>query len=164
MLSIPFTADVPLKADLYSCNGAEGPWHGSISVGGAAGPILKLAGDLAGYDGPTTGPDITVPANFSLNPQTAQLQTFTFGDKYGLVVQLDEAAVDAGLQTRSGTGTVAERMQRIGWASWTIGGQDVRVVAGLIGGFLSRSLDLPVEAVPGDLRCSGTAIYQNEFD
>jgi hypothetical protein len=55
-------------------------------------------------------------------------------------------------------------MQRIGWASWTIGGQDVRVVAGLIGGFLSRSLDLPVEAVPGDLRCSGTAIYHNEFD
>jgi hypothetical protein len=164
MLSILFYADVPLKADLYSCNGAEGPWQGSISVGGAAGPILRLAGDLAGYDGPTTGPDITVPANFSLNPQTAQLQTFTFGDKYGLVVQLDEAAVDASLQTKSGTGKVAERMQRIGWASWTLGGQDVRVVAGLIGGFLSQSLDLPVEAVPGDLRCSGTAVYQNEFD
>jgi len=163
-LSIPFYADIPLKADLYSCDGAKGPWNGSISVGGTAGPLLAKVGKSLGYDGPTTGPDITVPANFSLNPQTAQLQTFTFGDKYGLVVQLDEEAVDNGLQTKSGSGKVAERMQRIGWASWTVGGQDVRAAAGLIGGFMSQSLDLPVEAVAGDLRCSGTAVYQNEFD
>lgn len=163
VLSIPFYADVPLKADLYSCDGAAGPWNGSVTIAGSAGPVLQLAGKMVGIDASGSGQE-SVVANFSLNPQTAQLQTFRFGDKYGLVVQLDEAAVDNGLQTTSGTGKVAERMQRIGWASWTLGGQDVRVLAGMIGGFMSQSLDLPVEAVSGDLRCSGTAVYQNDFD
>jgi hypothetical protein len=162
-LSIPMYADVPLKADLYSCDGAKGPWQGTVTVAGSAGPVLQAAGQMFGADASGSGEEV-VTANFMLNPRTAQLQTFKFGSKYGLVVQLDEAAVDGGLQTRSGTGKIAERMQRIGWASWTIGGQDVRVLAGLIGGFLSQSLDLPVEAVPGDLRCSGAAVYQNEFD
>lgn len=163
VLSIPFYADIPLKADLYSCTGAEGPWQGSITVAGSAGPVLQLAGKMLGIDASGSGEEV-VTANFSLNPRSVQPQTFQFGDKYGLVVQLDEEAVKNGLQTPAGTGQVAERMRRIGWASWTLGGQDVRVLAGMIGGFLSQSLGLPVEAVAGDLRCGGTAVYQNEFD
>lgn len=165
-LSIPFYADIPLKADLYSCDGAQGPWQGSISVGGGAGPMLQLAGKLAGYKGPTSGVDVVPVHQFTVNSKIAQLQTFPISDKYGLVVQLDEAAVENGLQTKSGTGKVAERMQRIGWASWTIGGVDVRDLAGIIGGFMSQNLDIPIEAVSGDLRCKdkGTAVYQNDFD
>lgn len=162
-LSLLGFANVPLAADLYSCNGAEGPWKGSITIKGSADYLLKAVGESFNIDTSGSG-EVTAKANFMLNPQTAQEQTFDFTDKYGLVVQLDEAAVDGGLQTTSGTGTVAERMRRIGWASWKIGGQDVRALAGMMGGFMSHSLDLPVEAVPGDLRCSGTAIYQNDFD
>lgn len=164
-LSIPFYADVPLKADLYSCTGPEGPWQGSITVGGSVGPILKMAGHLVGYQGPDSGEDV-VKAGFSVNAKVAQAQTFVVTDTYGVVVQLDQSAIDNGFQQKSGTGAVSERTKRIGWASWTIGGEDVRVLAGLIGGFMSQSLDLPVEAVDGDLRCkdNGVALYQNDFD
>jgi hypothetical protein len=105
-----------------------------------------------------------VKGSFILNEQATEPQKFPFSSKYGVVVELDKDAVEKGFQIDGNYAKEGTRMRRIGVASWIIGGQDVRVVAGMLGSLFSRGSEIPVEAADGDLRCPGTAIYQDPFD
>jgi hypothetical protein len=156
-------ASVGLKADFYSCKGPRGPWQGTLSVSGSAGALLEMAGKAVGIDASGSGTE-TVRGSFLLNEQAVEPQKFTFGSKYGLVVELDKDAVDKGFKVDANYAKEGSRMRQIGVASWLIADQDVRVVGGMLGALFARGTEIPVEAVDGDLRCPGTAIYQDPFD
>ncbi len=149
---------VGLSSDLYSCKGPRGPWQGTISITGAS------DGALAALGLPKGSATDHVKGSFILNEQATEPQKFPFTSKYGVVVELDKDAVEKGFQIKGNYAKEGTRMRQIGVASWLIGGQDVRVAAGMLGSLLSRGTEIPVEAADGDLRCPGTAIYQDPFD
>jgi hypothetical protein len=162
-VNVIFEGTIGLKSDLYSCKGLRGPWQGTIAITGTSGPLLEAAGHMLGIKAKGSGTDV-VRGSFLLNEKVSQPQKFTFSSKYGLVVELDQDAIDKGLQTGGNYAKEGTRIRRVGVASWLIGGQDVRVVGSLLGSLFSQGTEIPVEAADGDLRCPGTAIYQDPFD
>jgi hypothetical protein len=162
---IPFAGKVGFGADLLSCDGPKGPWKGSISVSGAAAAILAKLGKDVGYQGPTSG-TVTVPGKypFTLNTKTDQPQTFPFNDKFGILVELDESAIEKDF-TEKGPNGEAQRIHKIGVAAGVIGGEDLRALSGLVGHLLSAGLEIPVVAdAGGDLSCPGASLEQDKFD
>lgn len=162
-LNVIFEGNIGLKADFFSCKGPRGPWQGTLSITGSAGPLLQATGKLLGFDASGSGTE-SARGSFILNEQVTEPQRFTFGSKYGLVVELDKDAVDKGFQVNGNYAKEGSRMRQIGVASWLIADQDVRVIGGMLGALFARGTEIPVEAVDGDLRCPGTAIYQDPFD
>jgi hypothetical protein len=161
-MNVIFEGTIGLKADLYSCKGLRGPWQGTIAITGTSGPLLEATGKLLGVKAKGSGTDI-VKVHFLLNEKVSQPQKFTFG-KYGVVVELDQDAIDKGLQTGGNYAKEGTRIRQVGVASWLVGGQDVRVLGNMLGSLFSHGTEIPVEAADGDLRCPGTAIYQDPFD
>ena len=162
-VNVIFEGTIGLKSDLYSCKGLRGPWQGTIAITGASGPLLEAAGRMLGINAKGSGTDV-VRGSFLLNEKVSQPQKFTFNSKYGFVVELDQDAIDKGLQTGGNYAKEGTRIRQVGVASWLIGGQDVRVLGSLLGSLFSQGTEIPVEAADGDLRCPGTAIYQDPFD
>lgn len=163
-VNIIFTGNIHYAADLVSCDGPHGRWQGNVTVSGALDAVLAHLGSAMGASGPSSGSETVKAIPFLLNVKTAQPQTFVFNDRYGLVVELDQDAIDNDF-TEPGPNGQPQRMAQIGVAAGTIGGQDLRVLGGFLGPLFSAGLELPVEAVDGgDLRCPGTALYDNPFD
>jgi hypothetical protein len=163
-VNIIFTGNIHYAADLVSCDGPQGRWQGSVTVSGALDAVLAHLGHAMGASGPSSGSETVKAIPFLLNVKTDQPQKFVFNDRYGLIVELDRDAIDSDF-TEAGPNGQPQRMLQIGVAAGTIGGQDLRVLGGFLGPLFSAGLELPVEAVDGgDLRCPGTALYDNPFD
>lgn len=159
-----FTGKVNFSADLVSCTGPQGRWQGTVSVGGDVDSVLASLGHALGYSGQTKGTETVKAFPFVLNTKTSQPQKFVFNGKYGIIVELDQSAIDQGFHT-DGPDHQPQPLERIGVAAGTIGGQDLRVLGGFLGPLFSAGLEIPIEAVQGgDLRCPGTAMNQDPFD
>ena len=165
-MQIPGFASVRMDADLYSCQGPAGPWKGTVTLAGEAGAILQMAGNLAGADTSHTSGSVTFPMNFTLNADSPSAQPVPFGNKLGLVVDLDPDAIATQEHPQSLNDTWDRLGNRavVGDGSFTSGGADLRDVAKTTAGGLIQGAEFQVVGVMRDARCPGASYWDDRFD
>jgi len=163
---VPGFASVVFDADLYSCTGPAGPWKGGVTLSGDAQALLIAAGKLAGADTSKTSGSVTFPLNFTLNPKSSSAQRVAFGDKLGLVIDLDPDAIQTNENPQSLNDTWDRLGNRaiVGDASYTSGGIDLRTLSDSSAGALFQGAEFQVVGVMRDSRCPGASYWDDRFD
>jgi hypothetical protein len=151
-------AKVQLHADMYSCKGPDGPWKGTVGIGGDLAQIYSIFGM------PTSGA-LSGSVNFSLNSKNSSPQTFDVKPKLQIQITLDPDAVQNAEHPPLGAGG-SDRILGgavIGTGTWVVNGENWADDAAALGPMVPTP-EYQVKTVRNDPRCPGSTMDDDFFD